>query len=47
MVTETLMKLRVAGLDFPGKKFFAPKIGKMDQKCTKTGLFEFIEKFGH
>ena len=28
MVTETLMKLRVAELDFPGKKFFAPKMYK-------------------
>ena len=32
---------------FFGKIFFAPKIGKMDQNRSKTGFFEFIEKFGH
>ena len=32
---------------FSRKKFFAPKIGKMDQKWAKTWFFEFIEKFCH
>ena len=31
---------------FSGKIFFAPKTEKMDENGTKTGFFEFIEKFG-
>ena len=33
--------------EFYEKKFFAPKIGKMDQKWAKNRLLGFIEKFGH
>ena len=32
MVLETDVKLCMTELDFPEKKFFTPKIGKMDQK---------------
>ena len=42
---EAHLKFSVAELDFVGKKFFALKIGKMDQKCIKNSFFEYIEKF--
>ena len=32
---------------FSGKKFFTPKISKLDQKWAKRGFCEFIKKFGH
>ena len=32
---------------FSRKNFFAPKIGKMDQKWVKNGFFEYVEKFCH
>ena len=47
MGTESLMKLCVAELDFPGKKFLPPKLGKWTKNGTKTEFFEFIAKFGH
>ena len=43
MVLENHMKLCMAELDFPEKKFLPPKLGKW----TKSGLFKFIEKFCH
>ena len=46
MFLETHMKLCMAELDFVKKSFFDLKIGKMDQKCTKTDFFKFIEKNG-
>ena len=38
MVTETLMKLRVAELDFPGEKFFAPQNWENGPKMYKNGI---------
>ena len=32
---------------FSGKYIFSPKIGKIDQKWAESGVFEFIEIFGH
>ena len=32
---------------YSGKKFFATKFGKRVQNGPKTGLFQFIGKFGH
>ena len=39
MALEAHMKLCVTELDFPGKFFFAPKIGKVDPKWTKNRVF--------
>ena len=47
MVLETYVKFCVTDQDFLEKYFLLPKIRKMDQKRSKTGFFEFIEKFGH
>ena len=46
MMLETQMKLCVTA-GFSGKKLVATKFGEMKQKWAKTGLFEFIERFGH
>ena len=40
MVPETHMKLHMTEPDFPGKIFFAPKMGKMDQKQGFLNLLE-------
>ena len=48
MVPETHMKLCVTELDFLGKFFLPPKLGKWPQNGPKTGVFfEFIGKFSH
>ena len=51
MIPETHMKLCMADSNFLEKNSFSSKSWKMDQKWTKngpkTGVFEFIEKFGN
>ena len=47
MVLESHVKLCVTEPDFPGKFFFALKIGKVGPNGSKTGFFEFIGKFDH
>ena len=47
MVLETHMKLCVAEPDFSGGNFLPKKMGKWTKNGTKTGFFEFIEKFGN
>ena len=47
MVLETHMKLCLRETDFLVKFFLPTKWGKWAQKEPKTGLFQFIGKFGH
>ena len=47
MVLEAHMKLCVAEPDFSGGNFLPKKMGKWTKNGTKTGFFEFIEKFGN
>ena len=46
MMLETHMKFRMTEPDFLEKNF-PKKVGKMNQKGSKTEFFEFIEKFIH
>ena len=46
MVLETDMKLCVTDPDFLENFFLHQKLGKWIKNGPKTGLFEFIEKFG-
>ena len=46
MMLETHMRLCVTEPDFP-EKIFSQKLGKWTKNGPKTGIFEFIEKFGH
>ena len=45
MMLETHTKLCMTEPDFLEKKIFAPKIGRVDKNGSKTGFFEYIEKF--
>ena len=41
------MKLWLTELDFLEKIFLPKNLGKWTKKGSKTGFFEFIERFGH
>ena len=45
MVLETCMMFCMGELDFLGKIFLPQKLGKWTKNGSKTGFFEFIEKF--
>ena len=47
MVLESYMKLCVTEQDFGGGKYLHQKLAKWTKNGPKTGVFEFIEKFGH
>ena len=47
MMLETLMKLCVTEPDFLEKIFLPKKLGKWAKNGSKTGFFEYIEKFCH
>ena len=40
-------QFEVVTAEFSGEIFFAPNVGKMAKNGSKTGFFEFIEKFSH
>ena len=46
MVLEIHMKLYMRELDFQERFFLVLKLGKWTKNWSKTGLFEFFEKFG-
>ena len=47
MVLETNMKLYATEPDFLEKIFLLQNLGKWTKNGPKTGIFEFIETFGH
>ena len=47
MVLESNVKLCVTEPGFQGKFFWPPKMGKLTQNGPKTGILQFIGKFGH